>query len=125
MWDVTIAVYVRGKDYAETRSRLERYLAAVRGCLLSAPDAVARRWKWVDEHYDTFADKQSARTLGAGYFALTSEVAGAVVPHRLTPGPVTTPGQFVRSETTVRPRGFVQDLTTTTPDVPVVPVINP
>jgi hypothetical protein len=126
VWDVTIAVYVRGKDYAETRSRLERYLAAVRGCLLSAPDAIARRWKWVDEHYDTVSDRQAARTLGAGYFAITSEVAGAVVPRHLTSDPAATPGRFVRSEVSVRPRGFVQDLTQTYPDVPVVvPVINP
>lgn len=111
VWDVTAAVYLRGGDYDETRTRVERYVAAIRATLLSAPDAIARRWQWADEHYDTVSEGSAARTLGAGYFALTSSVEGASVPN-LIGVDASTPGEFTKTATTIRPRGNVADLLT-------------
>lgn len=109
-WDVTVAVYLRGGDYDETRGRVERYVAALRACLLSSPHGISRRWRWTDEHYDTVTEANAARTLGAGYLALTVEVEGAVVPNLIAGAAPLDP--FTRSVVTARPsRGSVADLT--------------
>lgn len=106
-WDVTVAVYLRGADWDQTRSRLERYVASIRGCLLTAPQGQSRAWRWADEHYDQTADAANARTLGAGYLTLTVEVVGASVPGL----PADPAVMFTTSTVSARPsRGFVDDL---------------
>lgn len=109
-WDVTVVVYVRGGDYDETRSRVERYVAAIRAALLSSPQGIARRWQWFDEHYDQVTEPGAARTLGAGYLAITVEVEGASIPALIGADPA-NPSEFTKTATTIRPsRGAVEDL---------------
>lgn len=110
VWDVTAAVWIRGVDYDETRSRVERYVALMRACLLSSTDGIARRWVWADEHYDQVPDASAARTLAGGYLALTVEVQSASVPNLI--GVAATPaGEFTKSATSIRPaRGSIADL---------------
>lgn len=89
-WRLSVGVYSRGRDYAETARRNRRWAAIIRACLVRHPDlgAGAESLTWVGEEYRQVPQKNAARTLAGCAVAFDVKFTDVVL-FPTGPGPVT------------------------------------
>lgn len=70
-WRVTVGIYDRGTDHADTQARARKWASYVRTVLLANPSlgGVASSMTWTGEELAVIPQRDSARTIGAAAVA--------------------------------------------------------
>lgn len=94
-WRVSIGIYARGRDHADTQARVRNWCAAIRTTLLTRKSlgGIASSMTWKGEDYALIPGRSSARTFGAGEVDLDVTVTVTTDPTTLPV--VTTTGTNV------------------------------
>ncbi|MGX9348156.1 hypothetical protein [Microbacterium sp. KNMS] len=79
-WDVSVGVFDRGDDHADTQTRIQAWAKVIRvaGTLSRALPGTSIEMRWVGEAYDLLQDKSQARTIAGAEVMFDAHVSVAL-----------------------------------------------